>query len=226
MYKLHYAPDNASMIIRLVLESANLPYELHLVDRKARQQDSESYRKLNPTGLIPTLETPFGPIAETGAILLWLADRHNLAPDPKAPERQYLLHWLFYLANTLHADLRALFYPHRFVPSEAIAGHHAITVNRLLGHFAVLDQAATAHPSLFNERGILAPYCAALMRWSVLYPVGQSQWFTLTTFTALNVMARSLEACDHVRHVAVDEGLGTHPFTAPDYAKPSVGSAT
>ncbi|MFM7445863.1 MAG: glutathione S-transferase N-terminal domain-containing protein, partial [Tabrizicola sp.] len=82
MYTLHYAPDNASLIIRLVLDGAGIPYRTALVDRKRRQQDSPAYRALNPTGLIPTLETPQGAISETGAILQWLADTHRLAPDP------------------------------------------------------------------------------------------------------------------------------------------------
>ena len=32
-YRLHYAPDNASLVIRLVLEEMGLPYETVLVDR-------------------------------------------------------------------------------------------------------------------------------------------------------------------------------------------------
>ena len=113
MYRLHYAPDNASLIIRLVLDGAGIPYRTVLVDRAARQQDSPAYRALNPTGLIPTLETPVGPISETGAILLWLADTHHLGPGPADPDRPAFLKWLFFLSNTAHADLRQIFYPHQ-----------------------------------------------------------------------------------------------------------------
>ncbi|MEY8839828.1 glutathione S-transferase, partial [Cribrihabitans sp. XS_ASV171] len=37
--RLHYAPDNASLIIRLALEEMRLPYQAVLVDRAARAQD-------------------------------------------------------------------------------------------------------------------------------------------------------------------------------------------
>ena len=90
MYVLHYAPDNASLIVRLALEEAGLPYRSALVDRAARAQDSAAYRALNPTGLIPTLATPQGPISETAAILLWLSEAHpeaGLAPRPGSPLR-------------------------------------------------------------------------------------------------------------------------------------------
>ncbi|MCB2144531.1 MAG: glutathione S-transferase N-terminal domain-containing protein, partial [Rhodobacteraceae bacterium] len=67
MYVLHYAPDNASLIVRLVLTELNQPFETALVDRRVRAQDGAAYRALNPNGLIPALETPGGAIFETGA---------------------------------------------------------------------------------------------------------------------------------------------------------------
>ena len=76
-YVLHYAPDNASLIIRAALEVRGLPYATQLVDRGTQEQSTPAYRALNPNGLIPVLETPQGPVFETGAILLWLADTHG-----------------------------------------------------------------------------------------------------------------------------------------------------
>jgi glutathione S-transferase len=38
MYTLHYAPDNASLIIRLVLETHAIPYRTVLVNRAARRK--------------------------------------------------------------------------------------------------------------------------------------------------------------------------------------------
>ena len=121
-YRLHYAPDNASAIVRLALEELGLPYAPVLVDRRAEAQRSAAYLKLNPAGRIPVLETPEGPISETGAILLWLADRHGdgrMAPAPDAPTRGAFLAALFFLANTLHPDLIMCFYTHRYGPETA-----------------------------------------------------------------------------------------------------------
>jgi len=226
MYTLHYAPDNASLIIRLVLEGAGLPYRTTLVDRAIRQQDSPAYRALNPTGLIPTLETPKGVIAETGAIVLWLADRHGLGPAPGSVDRATLLRWLFFTANTPHADLRQMFYPDQYVPAGAVAAHHAILSGRMIRHYGLLDAAAQVNPDLFAPQGILAPYIACLMRWSVLYPRGQTQWFRLADFPALHTMAAGLEALPQTHRVAVAEGLGPTPFTNPRLATPPTGSAT
>ncbi|MDO8881724.1 MAG: glutathione S-transferase N-terminal domain-containing protein [Pseudotabrizicola sp.] len=225
MYVLHYAPDNASMIIRLVLEGADLPYRTALVDRSTRQQDSAAYRALNPMGLIPTLQTQHGAMSETAAILLWLGDQHGLTPAPHTSERPVMLQWLTFTANTAHADLRQMFYPDRYVPASAKGAHHRLMAARMLDHFDHLNREAEAHPALFGIKGILAPYVCALMRWSVLYPRGQTGWFTLGDFPALHGIASALEAAPQSARVALAEGLGRHPFTAPAYPVPPEGSA-
>lgn len=225
MFTLHYAPDNASMIIRLVLEGASLPYRTALIDRSTRQQDSAAYRALNPTGLIPTLETPVGPISETAAILLWLGEAQGLVPPVGHPDRAVLLRWLFFTSNTAHSDLRSLFYPEQYVPASAIAEHHTIMSGRMQRHFDILDQVAAEYPQLFSPQGIMAPYLCALMRWSVLYPMNQRQWFDLAAYPNLSAMAEAMEAAPQTARVALAEGLGPHPFTAPEYAQPPEGSA-
>ncbi|NJM83404.1 MAG: glutathione S-transferase [Tabrizicola sp.] len=226
MYKLHYAPDNASLIIRLVMDGAGLPYRTALVDRGARQQDSPAYRALNPVGLIPTLETPVGPISETGAILLWLSDTHLLGPRPEAADRAVFLKWLFFLSNTAHADLRQLFYPGQYCPAEAHPGHAEIISRRMLRSFTLLDDAARTDPALFAPGRPLAVYTLALARWSVLYPKGAAAWFRLGDFPTLAALAVAQETRVETRVIARAEGLGPHPFTAPVYPRPPEGSAT
>ena len=86
-YTLHYAPDNASLIVRLALEELGVPYHALLVDRRKNAQKSKAYLALNPSGRIPVLETMDGPIFETGAILMWLVDQHQaLGPAPTDAE--------------------------------------------------------------------------------------------------------------------------------------------
>ncbi len=224
MYTLHYAPDNASLIIRLVLDGAGIPYRTALVDRAARQQHSAAYRALNPTGLIPTLETPAGPISETGAILLWLADTHHLGPSPTEPDRPAYLKWLFFLSNTAHADLRQIFYPHQYAPADCHAGFTEIMANRMLRHFGLLDAAARDLPKLFAAAKPLGVYAVVLTRWAALYPVDAPRWLDLGDFPALEALARAQEARVETPVIARAEGLGTHPFTRPEQPNPPEGS--
>ncbi|WP_128514061.1 glutathione S-transferase family protein [Tabrizicola thermarum] len=224
MYRLHYAPDNASLVIRLVLDGAGIPYRTALVDRRTRQQDGPAYRALNPTGLIPTLETPVGPISETGAILLWLTDMHRLGPGPADPDRPAFLKWLFFLSNTAHADLRTIFYPHQYAPADAHAAHHEIMSARMLRHFGLLDSAARAHPALFAAGRPLGVYTVVLTRWAALYPVDGPRWLDLADYPTLAALARAQEARVETPVVARAEGLGPHPFTNPEQPNPPEGS--
>lgn len=224
MYTLHYAPDNASLIIRLVLDGAGIPYRTALVDRGKRQQDSAAYRALNPTGLIPTLETPVGPISETGAILLWLTDTHRLGPGPADADRPAFLKWLFFLSNTAHADLRQIFYPHQYAPVDAHRAHLEIMSTRMKRHFALLDAAAARMPKLFAPARPLGVYAIVLTRWSALYPVNGPRWLDLADYPVLEALAAAQEARVETPVVARAEGLGAHPFTRPEQPNPPEGS--
>ncbi|MCB2110028.1 MAG: glutathione S-transferase family protein [Defluviimonas sp.] len=230
MYRLHFAPDNASLIVRLALEEMGLAYETRLVDRRRRAQDSAAYRRLNPAGLIPTLETPDGPIAETGAILLWLSDRHGaLAPSVTGPARAAYLHWLFFTANTLHADIRLHFYPDRHAGSDAcVPAFAAATRTRIARHLDILEGVAAQAPDWL---GAAAPtglgyYLACLLRWLALYPEGATNWFDLATWPTLARILAALETRPAGLAAARAEGLGQTIFTRPALAVPPVGSAT
>ncbi|MDW4499609.1 glutathione S-transferase family protein [Sulfitobacter sp. D35] len=225
-YRLHYAPDNASLVIRLALEELRAPYMTVLVDRSAQGQRTPAYLQLNPNGLIPVLETRDGPMFETAAILLWLADRHGgLAPAPTEPERGALLKWLFFLSNTLHPALRMLFYPARYVGPEPVAHEQLRDTQRgrIAEYLAALDNHwAKAAPPL-----LLALYLAPMLRWLALYPRGSdTTWFDLGAYPALRVMAESLESRASVAAAQRAEGLGPTPFTAPRQPQPPEGNAT
>ncbi len=225
---LHYAPDNASLILRLAMEEAGVPYRTVLVDRRADAQNSKSYLALNPTGKIPTLVTPAGPMAETGACLLWLCDRFSdsgLGPEAGDGTRGTFLRWLFYISNTVHADLIRVFYPDRFVPQDTLAAHHEMMVAQLSYHLGILDAALATEPDLFAPPSVLALYLGPLLRWAALYPTKARRWLDLPAYPALQTLAVALEARESVKKAALAEGLGDTPFSNPQYPSPPEGAA-
>ena len=229
MYVLHYAPDNASLVIRLALLELGQPFATRLVDRRQAAQKAPAYLALNPTGTIPVLETPDGPMSETAAILLWLIERHGrLGPGPGDPGRGEFLRWLLFLSNTLHAELRLVFYADAFAGPDPAAQQalHAYATGRLTGHLALFDRlAAKGVPGLGGAKpGALDLYLVAVLRWCALYARHGTGWFDLGRYPALRALARRLEGRPSAIAAAAAEGLGTRPFSQPTPCTPPEGA--
>ncbi|WP_210527895.1 glutathione S-transferase family protein [Rubellimicrobium arenae] len=231
--RLHYAPDNASLCVRLALLRAGVPFETVLVDRRSRGQKAPAHLALNPNGQIPALETPDGAIFETGAILLWIADRFGtgLAPAPDHPDRGAVLAWLFWLSNTLHPALRILFYPETHVAGDT-GPLLARTRDRIAAMLDILeDGKSRLGPWLGGDRAsVLDCYLAPMLRWLALYPQGGPQgatdWFDLSRWPALHEVARRMDDRPETWEAVRAEGLGPMPFSAPTLPAPPEGSAT
>ncbi len=229
-YILHYAPDNASLIVRLALLELGLPFQTRLVDRGENAQNSAAYRAIAPTGLIPALQMGDQVLFETGAILLALADQaQRLFPAPNSPLRGDGLKWLFFIANTLHTDCRLHFYPDRYAAqTPAPPAFTAATRARLRAHIGLIEAAATAQPDLFWQDAptILTLYTLTITRWLRLYPQGQDDWLDLGGFPNLYALALRLDTRPCAIDAALAEGLGPAPFSKPTLPTPPEGSPT
>jgi glutathione S-transferase len=228
--RLHYAPDNASLIVRLALDELGVQYDTALVDRAQDAPKSPAFRTLNPAAKIPVLETPQGPLFETGAILLYLADRFGgLGPSPTDPDRGRFLSWLFYLSNTVHANLRITFYPEDYAGptrSSASALRAGVRAN-LSESLGLLDALAREGHAWFNgdRPSCVDLYLAAMLRWMAIYPAGDTRWFSLSDWPGLFEMSARLESRPSVAALIHAEGMAANPFTKPTYPNPPEGVA-
>ncbi|SMR71211.1 glutathione S-transferase [Aliiroseovarius halocynthiae] len=226
MLKLHYAPDNASLIIRLVLEELGTPYETVLVDRASNAQHSAAYLKVNPMGTIPALETPDGVVFETAAILMWLVDRAGqMAPAVDSPDRGAFLSWMMVASNGMQTDLRQHFYAERFT-AGSVEDHRRIVSKRLQGHLDRYEALLGAKRSWFGGETptALDYYVAVPLRWFALYLRGDN-WFDLNTWPRLKALAQRIEARPAMQAAIIAEGLGQTPLSAPSPANPPEGAA-
>ena len=208
MYTLHYWPDSASLIIRLILDELGLPYALRKIDRAAGALNSPDYRAMNPLGQIPALETPDGPMFETAAILLYLTERHpGLAPAPGTPDRAAFLKWLFFTSSNLHPAMLQLYYPERTAGPDNSATVVAHATARLTDLLAVLE---TANPRVLSATTAtaLGYYLAVLMRWI-------AKDIPSRTYPNLHAMLTFLETRPAAIAAAQAEGLGVKFFSDP-----------
>ena len=178
--RLYWSPDSANLVVRMALHELAVPFEAVLVDRAAAAHRRHDYLALNPQGLLPVLTTSRqdAPLFETAAILLYLAEREAglLPAEPAARGR--LLKWLLFISNTLHADLRILFYAERYTAEPALAPALRAGMRRRIDqHLVLVDRAiaAAGGPWLLGETlSVLDLYLAALVRWAQLYPLGEA----------------------------------------------------
>ncbi len=231
MYTLYYAPDNASLIVRIVLEELAVSYNTWLVDRATHEQESDTYRKLNPNGLIPVCIIDEQPVFETAAIVLMLADRHKkLAPVVDSIKRPQFLKWLFFISNTLHADLQLLFYPDKYFGRNT-AGHteHTrLTKDRLHQHFDLLEAHLDTCNAVYffgREPTIVDIYAAVCMRWAQLYPRAQPGKFTPDDYPALKAMMCRLEIRPAFVRAFEAEGIPSPYLSAAQLSDGTKGAA-
>lgn len=86
----------------IMLEETGLPYEAHLIDITANETWGPEFLSLNPNGKIPAILDPDGPggrplaLFESGAILIYLADKSGrfLSSDPA--ERYETIQWVMF----------------------------------------------------------------------------------------------------------------------------------
>lgn len=74
-----YWRSSAAYRVRLALGLKRLAYDSVTHDLRTGAQRDEGYRRLQPQGLVPVLETEDGPLIQSPAILEWLEERY---PDP------------------------------------------------------------------------------------------------------------------------------------------------
>ena len=83
----------------VALEELELPYEVHAIDLGANEQKRESYLALNPNGRIPTIvDRDAGDFAvfESGAILIYLAEKTGRLLPSDARGRSRVIQWLMF----------------------------------------------------------------------------------------------------------------------------------
>ncbi|MGD9743308.1 MAG: glutathione S-transferase N-terminal domain-containing protein [Dongiaceae bacterium] len=100
--QLYSLPTPNGIKVSVMLEETGLPYEPHRVRFDANDQQSPEFLSLNPYGKIPAIIDPDGPggkpfpLFESGAILIYLADKAGQFL-PKDPAGRYeTIQWLMF----------------------------------------------------------------------------------------------------------------------------------
>jgi len=122
--QLYSFPTPNGVKASIMLEEIGLPYEAHLVDITKNATWTPEFLALNPNGKIPAIIDPHGPngtplaLFESGAILLYLADKtQKLIPlDPAL--RYETIQWIFFQNAAIGPMFGQLGYFYKFAGKE------------------------------------------------------------------------------------------------------------
>jgi GST-like protein len=100
--QLYSLPTPNGVKVSIMLEETGLPYEPHLVRFESNDQLSPEFISLNPNNKIPAIIDPNGPggeplpLFESGAILIYLADKARSLIPQDAAGRYQTIQWLMF----------------------------------------------------------------------------------------------------------------------------------
>ncbi|KSB91614.1 glutathione S-transferase [Caulobacter vibrioides] len=122
--QLYSLPTPNGVKVSIMLEEVGLPYEPHLIDIGKNETWTPEFLSLNPNGKIPAIIDPDGPggkpfgLFESGAILVYLAEKTGklLPADPAA--RYETLQWVFFQMAAVGPMFGQLGFFHKFAGRE------------------------------------------------------------------------------------------------------------
>ena len=100
--QLYSFPTPNGVKISIALEELGLPYEAHLIDITKNETWTDHFLSLNPNGKIPAIVDPDGPggkplaLFESGAILLYLAEKADRLIPADSAARYEAIQWVFF----------------------------------------------------------------------------------------------------------------------------------
>jgi len=140
----------------VALAECGLEHRIHKVDLTKGEQKKPEFLALNPAGQIPVMVDPAGPdgarlvLAQSGAILLYAAEKSGKFLPKDAARRAIAWQWLLMGAADLASASSALFLTEAQVPEKS-ARNAEFFKGRLMRFFALLDQRLGGREYLADE---------------------------------------------------------------------------
>jgi GST-like protein len=168
--QLYSLPTPNGVKVSIMLEEIGLAYEPHTIDIGKNETWTPEFLSLNPNGKIPAIIDPDGPggkpigLFESGAILLYLAEKTGKLL-PADPARRYeTIEWVFFQMASVGPMFGQVGYFHKFAGKEIAdkrpLDRYVAESKRLLG---VLETRLDGRPWIMGEDYTIADI--SLLGW-------------------------------------------------------------
>ncbi|WP_147127127.1 glutathione S-transferase family protein [Shimia ponticola] len=191
--QLYSFPTPNGVKASIALEELGLPYEPHKVTLADADVKSDAFLSLNPNNKIPAIIDPNGPggapigLFESGAILLYLADKTGQLAGKGAAERAKVTQWLMWQMGGLGPMFGQMGFFVKFAGSEIEdprpRDRYISEAKRLLG---VLDGHLDGRAWVADDYSVadiaIAPWLRALDFYEAKDLVGWDDFTNVTTY--------------------------------------------
>jgi len=168
MIDLYTAPTPNGFKASVALEELEIPYETHSINMMENEQKESWFLKINPNGRIPAIVDGDLPVFESGAIMIYLAEKAGRLLPTEPAARARVISWLMFQMGGIgpmmgQANVFFRYFPEK-LPS-AIARYQ----NEGRRLFEVLDGALADNEWLAGEFSIadIANWCwVRTYKWS------------------------------------------------------------
>jgi GST-like protein len=122
MIDLYTSPTPNGFKISIALEELGLPYEVHPINLRTGEQFAPHFLRISPNNKIPAIVDREGPggaplaLFESGAILVYLADKTGRLLATEGPARYAALSWLFFQVGHIGPMLGQAHHFRRYAP--------------------------------------------------------------------------------------------------------------
>ncbi len=207
--QLYSLPTPNGVKVSVMLEETGLPYEAHRVSFDTNDQASAEFLSLNPYGKIPAIIDPDGPggrplpLFESGAILLYLAEKTGQLLPRDAARRHETVQWVMFQMAAVGPMFGQVGFFHKFAgrqfEDKRPRDRYVAEVKRIL---AVLDARLASRDWIVGDEYTIADI--ATFPW-VRNLIGFYGAGELVGFEAFGHVGRALEA--FVARPAVARGI-------------------
>lgn len=145
--------------IGIALEELGLDYKTHPVDIGKQEQFRPEFLRVNPNSKIPAIVDPDGPegkpitVFESGAILIYLADKTGQLLAPSGPARYDALQWLMFQMSAIGPQLGQYYHFHFSAP-EPIPYAKERYANEVRRLYRVVEQRLAERPYFAGDYSI------------------------------------------------------------------------
>ena len=110
--------ETKDLRVQWALEEIGLPYRVHALDQRGGELDGAAYRRISPFRQVPVIDDDGFVVAESGAIVLYLATKAGALIPDDPHGRTRVAQWCFAAASTVGLtfgclDMNGMFDPER-----------------------------------------------------------------------------------------------------------------